>query len=264
MDNIKAILAIIITCIIYCNGEFNIIELNYDLGPETPHFPILVNGTFKIKQPFRSVVQEAGYSRGFWLAYSEITFQTHMSTFVTAPYTLINNTRTIDQIPFRNLFSTAAVIDVRDKVRQNNTYLVTVEDVQDWVKENGMFPKHCIVLFNTGWDVGRYPNQLKYFGSNDFSNMKFPGVLPETLNYILEFERTHGIYFVGFGTDTPTVHPQLPLVVDPIFKNDKYSINTLRDLKRLPPKGARIMVMPLKIKNGEGAPARVAAKLPYY
>ncbi|KAL7637765.1 UNVERIFIED_CONTAM: hypothetical protein RMT77_011375 [Armadillidium vulgare] len=186
-----------------------------------------------------------------------------MSTFVTAPYTNVNKARTIDQIPFRNLFSTAAVIDVRDKVSRNNTYLVTVEDVQNWVKENGMFPKHCIVLFNTGWDVGRYPNQLKYFGSNDLSNMKYPGVLPETLKYILEFERTHGIYFVGFGIDTPTIQPQIHLLADSIFKHDKYTVNILRNLKRLPPKGARIMVMPLKIKSGEGAPARVAARLPY-
>ncbi|KAL7637768.1 UNVERIFIED_CONTAM: hypothetical protein RMT77_011378 [Armadillidium vulgare] len=264
MEYVEVKYFVLLTCVIFCYGEFNFIDLSHELGPETHFFPILVNKTIKIEHPFKSIVQEAGYSRGFWLAYSEITFQTHMSTYIKAPATYIENGLSIDQIPFRNLFATAAVIDVRDKVRRNNTYLVSVEDVQNWVKENGMFPKHCIVLFNTGWDEGRYQDPLAYYGSNDISKINYPGVLRETVSYILDYEKSHGIYFVGFGVDTATIHPMFHMFTDLIYEKNKYTVNSLKDLKRLPSKGARIMLMPVKIKGAPGAPTRVAAQLPYY
>ncbi|KAL7637756.1 UNVERIFIED_CONTAM: hypothetical protein RMT77_011365 [Armadillidium vulgare] len=239
---------------------FDIIELNHDLGPHSPFFPVSVNTIFK------STVQEAGYSRGFWLAYSEITTQQFLSTFVYAPYALNEYGLTIDQIPFRDLFATAAVIDVRDKVAKNNFYEITVEDVENWIRKNGMFPPHCIVLFNTGWDEGRYPDRLKYFGTtNNIADLSYPGVSLEALEFILSHEKTHGIHFVGFGIDCPELgFPHSPTAPPGslVAKQNKYTVGNMKDLKRLPPKGAKIMVMPMKIKDGEAAPARVAARIP--
>ncbi|KAL7637767.1 UNVERIFIED_CONTAM: hypothetical protein RMT77_011377 [Armadillidium vulgare] len=239
--------------------EFDIIELNHDLGEHTPYFAVKVNDTFK------STVQEAGYSRGFWLAYSEISFQMHFSTYVAAPNSYDPYGISIDQIPFKDLFATAAVIDVRDKVANDTFYEVTIQDVQNWIEKNGMFPKHCIVIFMTGWDQGRWPDQLAYFGTKiRLPLMRFPGVDLEALKFILLLERKHGIHFVGFGIDTPTLdhgstyyYPVITLA----SKHSKYILGNLKDLKRLPPKGAEIMVMPVKLKNGNAAPARVAAHL---
>ncbi|KAL7637761.1 UNVERIFIED_CONTAM: hypothetical protein RMT77_011371 [Armadillidium vulgare] len=254
-------LTALLTILCWSNAsDFNIIELNHDLGPHSPFTPLPVNTTFKL------TVQEAGYSRGFWLAYSEITTQQFISTFVAAPYSLYEFGITIDLIPFRDLFATAAVIDVRDKVAKNGLYEVTIEDVKNWIRKYGMFPKHCIVLFNTGWDEGRYPDQAAYFGSADGTITIFPGVKLETLKFILSYEETYGIHFAGFGIDSPgldygqtEVYPGEQMVA----KLNKYFVGNMKELKRLPPKGAKIMVMPLKIKNGEAAPARVAAQLPW-
>ncbi|KAL7630635.1 UNVERIFIED_CONTAM: hypothetical protein RMT77_019162 [Armadillidium vulgare] len=260
MERIRISVLFIILCLRNICG-FDIIELNHDLGPHSPFYPLGVNTTFK------STVQEAGYSRGFWLAYSEITTQMLISTYVGAPKAFYKYGIPVDQIPFRDLFSTAAVIDIRGKVAQNAFYEATVKDIEDWIEENGMFPKHCIVLFNTGWDIGRYPDQIAYFGTDEqLSQMRGPGVTIEALKYILNFEKTHGIHFVGFGLDTFTIdiarsisRPNLGL----LGKHGKYIVFNMKDLKRLPPKGAKIMVMPMKIKDGEAAPARVAARIPY-
>ncbi|KAL7637760.1 UNVERIFIED_CONTAM: hypothetical protein RMT77_011369 [Armadillidium vulgare] len=159
----------------------------------------------------------------------------------------------------------AAVINVRDKVARNNSYEISVEDVQNWVQQNGIFPKHCIVIFNYGWDEGRYPDQKKYYGTDigvEFLN--YPGASVAAFKAILEYEKSHGVYFVGFGTDAPALHPNIGLVIPYSYELNKYGVLGLKDLKRLPPKGAKIMVMPVKIKGAPGGPARVAARLPYY
>ncbi|RXG54173.1 hypothetical protein Avbf_18065 [Armadillidium vulgare] len=115
---------------------------------------------------------------------------------------------------------------------------------------------------------------------NQPSQMRGPGVTIEALTYILGFEKTHGIHFVGFGLDTFSIdngrsisRPSLGLA----SKLGKYIVLNMKDLKaicyivrflsfvlqRLPPKGAKIIVMPMKIKDGEAAPTRVAARIPY-
>ncbi|KAL7637759.1 UNVERIFIED_CONTAM: hypothetical protein RMT77_011368 [Armadillidium vulgare] len=188
-----------------------------------------------------------------------------MSTYFTAPYALLEHGWKVDEVHFRNLFATAAVINVRDKVALNDLYEISVEDVQNWVQQNGIFPKHCIVIFDYGWDEGRYPDPKKYFGTDKPGDIfTFPRVSEAALKVILEYERSHGVYFVGFGTDAPALHNIFGLISSYIYGRNKYGVAGLKDLKRLPPKGAKIMVMPVKIKGAPGAPARVAARLPYY
>ncbi|KAL7637758.1 UNVERIFIED_CONTAM: hypothetical protein RMT77_011367 [Armadillidium vulgare] len=248
---------LVILCLQNIRG-FDIIELNHDVGPHSP----LQNSS--VDHPFTYKVQEAGYSRGFWLAFGEITMAQFLSTTLASPYTFYEFGRKLDQIPFRDLFATAAVIDVREKVAKNNMYEVSVEDVKNWIKKNGMFPPHCIVLFNTGWDEGRYPDRIAYYGLAD-GEPTFPGVSLEALNYILNHEKTHGIYFVGVGIDGPGINSanNPPNHVEQaVAKLNKYIVGDLKELKRLPPKGAKIMVMPMKIKDGIAAAARVAARIP--
>ncbi|KAL7637755.1 UNVERIFIED_CONTAM: hypothetical protein RMT77_011364 [Armadillidium vulgare] len=259
MENVGKIFIVVILCL-GNNCGFNIIELNYDLGPHSPFYPFEVNAIFK------STVQEAGYSRGFWLAYSEITTQPFLSTFLSAPYAFNEHGITLDQIPFRDLFATAVVIDVRDKAANNDKYDVSVKDVEDWVEKYGKFPKHCVVLFNTGWDEGRYPDRIAYFGTADnISEWRSPGVSIGAMKYILDHEKTHGIHIVGFGLDNTSIDNAQSIarpVIKLVGEVGKFIMHNMKELKRLPPKGAKIMMMPMKIKGGSAAPVRVAARIP--
>ncbi|KAL7637737.1 UNVERIFIED_CONTAM: hypothetical protein RMT77_011346 [Armadillidium vulgare] len=254
---------ILISVCISVNSGSQFLELNHDLGPDTPAFPYDFTSHFDIQ------FLEADSSKGYWIAQNNYRFADLIGTAVTAPYRYDPNGRTVDEIPFDDLFAQAAVIDVRDKVAKNYLYEVTAADVDNWVNKYGNFPPKTVVIFNTGWDEGRWPNQIAYFGTDkNLESMRYPAVSLEAVQALLEYEKSQGIRIVGMGIDTPLIesgpaaYDNFPLI-HLVAEADKYIINNLRDVKRLPPVGARLMTMPLKARNGTASPARVAARLPH-
>ncbi|KAL7637736.1 UNVERIFIED_CONTAM: hypothetical protein RMT77_011345 [Armadillidium vulgare] len=253
---------IFLAACISVNYGSEFLELNHDLGPDTPAFP------YDFTSPFDIQFLKADSSKGYWIAQNNYRFADLIGTAVTAPYRYDPNGRKIDEIPFDDLFAEAAVIDVRQKVAENFVYQVTAADVEDFVNKYGKFPPKTVVIFNTGWDERRWPKQIAYYGTDkNVESMKYPGVSFEAVEALLDYETFHGIRIVGMGIDTPTLdygEGALDLfpVVHRVAEADKYIINNLRDVKRLPPVGARLMTMPLKVRNGTAAPARVVARLP--
>ncbi|KAL7637735.1 UNVERIFIED_CONTAM: hypothetical protein RMT77_011344 [Armadillidium vulgare] len=257
---------ILLAVCISVNHGSEFLELNHDLGPDTPAFPYDFTSHFDIQ------FLRAEINKGYWIAQNNYRFADLIGTAVTAPYRYDPNGRKIDEIPFDDLFAEAAVIDVRDKVAKNYLYEVTAEDVDNWVNKYTKFPLKAVVIFNTGWDEGRWPNQTAYYGTDkDLKSMEYPGVSLEAVEALLNYEISQGIRIVGMGIDTPSLESgpaaeDLFQVIHLVAEADKYIINNLRDVKRLPPIGARLITMPLKVRNGTAAPARVVARLPdnYY
>src|SRR5262249_55199223 len=132
------------------------------------------------------------------------------------------------------------------------------EKIAEWEKHNGLIPAGAIVLLRTGWG-SRVPDVQKYRNSDSNGVMHFPGYSLDAANLLLE-RKIHGL-----GTDTLSIDPgnskDFPVHVR-VLGSEHWQLENLANLGDLPEKGAMLVVAPLKLEGGSGAPARVFAILP--
>jgi kynurenine formamidase len=179
----------------------------------------------------------------------KISCSAGIGTHMDAPCHVIPGGRTIDQLPLQELITDCIVIDVSDVANEN--YKILPEVVTDFESSHGLIPKNSVVIFYTGWDK-RWNNPEEYRNS-----YKFPFLDIATAELLIE----RGIF--GLGTDTlsaDTGEVGFP-VHRAILGANKYLIENVANAKMLPPTGAKILVLPLKIKDATEAPIRLIAIL---
>lgn len=96
-------------------------------------------------------------------------------------------------------------------------------------------------------------------GEAAVAKLHFPGLAPEAAKWLVENRKIHAI-----GIDTPSIdfgqskefqsHVILLTQNIPAFEN-------LTNLEKLPRQGFTIIALPMKIKDGSGAPLRIIAIL---
>jgi len=187
----------------------------------------------------------------------------HGGTHIDAPVHFAKNGLSVDKISLDKLTGEILVIDVSANTVNNRDYLITVNDIAAWEKDNGSIPRDVIVFFRTGYGK-YYPNAGKYFGTAEkgdsaIPKLHFPGIDTTAAVWLAE----HKIKAVGI--DTPSIdfgqsknfktHQVLLGAGIPAFEN-------VANMDQLPPKGAYAIALPMKIKNGSGGPLRLIAWLP--
>ena len=88
---------------------------------------------------------------------------THTGTHVDAPIHFAEKGKTIDQIPLQDWIGPAVKIDVESKCMSNRDYLLSVEDIKQWEKQNGLIPDNAWVLMYTGIDTKFFPDKKKEY-----------------------------------------------------------------------------------------------------
>lgn len=61
---------------------------------------------------------------------NKMEFFEHQGTHIDAPVHFGNGRHSLEQIPLERLIGPGVVIDIRDKVKSNADYAVTVEDIK--------------------------------------------------------------------------------------------------------------------------------------
>ncbi|MCK5613314.1 cyclase family protein, partial [Candidatus Pacearchaeota archaeon] len=126
-----------------------------------------------------------------------------------------------------------------------------------------------IILLMYGWDK-KWKIKSKQNPQNGLSKFysKFPGLSEETANYLGSL----GVKMVG--TDAPTIDAYMNFqkamtsgLVEPAHKallinHEVIVMECLKNLDKLPPKGAYLFAPPLSIHHGSGAPVRAVALAP--
>ena len=225
-----------------------VLDLSHPIDPNIPLFP---GGTAFEVTTLATVEHDGYYLNAF-------TLGEHSGTHVDAPAHFVEGTATIDRIPVEQLVGVGAVIDVREAVKTSADYLLTVDDVKAWEEAHGSLSARHILLVHTGWS-SRWPDQTAYRNVDAEGVMHFPGVSIEACRYVL----AKGVR--GMGIDTLSTDPgkSSSFEVHKLFHAAAgWNIENLTNLERLPPAGATIIVAPLPLARGSGAPARVLAILP--
>ncbi|NDH09306.1 MAG: cyclase family protein [Gammaproteobacteria bacterium] len=182
----------------------------------------------------------------------------HGGTHIDAPIHFAENGISVDQIPIQALMGNAVVIDVSGQVKENANYLISQQDIERFEQQYRTLGVKDIVLFRTDWSKF-WDNKKKYLGSDilgDVQHLHFPGLSKEAAQYLIYRQ------VKGLGIDSPSMDAgqskDFP-VHRLILGANKYGLENLTNLAQIPPIGAQLIIAPMKIKGGSGAPTRVFA-----
>ncbi|KAG8243323.1 hypothetical protein J6590_047453 [Homalodisca vitripennis] len=113
----------------------------------------------------------------------------------------------IGEIGFCDFFLVPGIkIDVTQKAARDRNYEVTVDDIEEWICENGPLPERGIVLFDFGWSY-RYDDARRYFGDDSVLDLllpleySWPGISLEAAEFLVQCSSK----IVAVGVDSPGV-----------------------------------------------------------
>ncbi|MEW6367663.1 MAG: cyclase family protein [Acidobacteriota bacterium] len=231
------------------------VDLTYDMSSETLYWPT--------GQGFDwGKVSWGKNPEGLWYAAGKYCTVEHIGTHVDAPIHFCETGISVEQLPLERLIGKAAVIDVRPQCKDSIDYRLTVEDIKADEARNGRIEPGSVVLMLTGWGE-RWPNWERYYGTptpKDTATLHFPSFSVEAAGFLVEERQA-----VAVGLDNASIdYGQSKTFEVHRYVNAKgvYGIENVANLEKLPPRGAEIWVLPIRIKGGSGAPARIVARLP--
>ncbi len=235
-----------------------LLDMTYTFDENTIYWPTA--------EPFTLEKLGWGISEsGWWYASNNYGASEHGGTHVDAPIHFAEKGKTIDQIPLDDWIGPAVKIDVVSKCLSNRDYLLTAEDIKQWETKYGIIPDNAWVLMYSGIDTKFYPDKEKVLGTTKtgkdaLPELSFPGFSVQAAEFLLNERNIKGI-----GLDTPSIDygKSKDFKVHRIcFAANKLAIENIANLDKLPAKGAILYAIPMLIKDGTGAPARVFAVLP--
>ncbi len=232
------------------------IDLTHAFNEKSNYWP--TSETFKKTRVF------FGRTPGGWF-YSAYNISTaeHGGTHVDSPIHFAQGAITTDKLPIEQLIGPGFVIDVTGQSARNVDYLITINDITNFEAKHGQLPPGAIVLLHTG-RAKLYSDPKAYMGTTErgpdaVAKLRFPGLSP--LAAALLVKRRIG----AVGIDTPSIdrgqskdfgaHVRLMTNNIPAFEN-------VGDMSQLPPTGATIIALPMKIEGGSGGPLRIVAHVP--
>jgi len=225
-----------------------VIDLTHALNDRSPNWEGSAESPFQTTE-LGNIQRDGYYSRIF-------TTQEHYGTHLDAPAHFCATGWTVEQIPAERLVRPLAVLDVCRGGHGNPDYEVGRPEIAAWEAEHGAVPRGAVVIAYTGWE--RYWDSQKDYRNEQSDGLThYPGFSLEAVQFLVN-ER--GV--VGLGIDTMSVEmgatTTYPVHVFTSSHN-VYHLENLANLGLLPASGATVVVAPIKLENGSGAPARVLA-----
>jgi kynurenine formamidase len=232
-----------------------VVDLSHAFDADTVYWPTA--------RPFQLSRVAFGRTRaGYWYAANDLCMAEHGGTHMDAPIHFAEAGNSAAEVPVAAGIGPAAVIDVRAQAADEPDYRVTVDDILAWEERHGRLPGGAIVIMWSGWDAF-WPDKKRYLGSDvpgDATDLHFPAFSREAATFLVE-ERD--IAAVAVDTASIDYGPSRDFIVHQIINGaNKPGFENLANVGRLPPVGATIIALPIKIAGGSGAPARVVAVLP--
>ncbi len=225
-----------------------VIDLTHTLDDRSPNWEGTEQSPFQARE-LGNLERDGYYSRTF-------TTEEHYGTHLDAPAHFAAGAWTVEQIPIERLVRPLAVLNVRAQAMQNPDYAVSVQDVADWERQHGEIPEGAVVMAYTGWEE-YWGSQTRYRNQQSDGLTHYPGFALETAEFLVKTR-----HVVGLGIDTMNVDIGVSTTY-PVHQFTSragvYHLENVAGLGRVPGAGATIVVAPLKLEAGSGAPVRLLA-----
>ena len=249
------------TAVAFPDGE--LVDLSHPFNDESIYWPTAT-------QEFELTEEFVGETNGYFYSSYVFTGAEHGGTHMDAPFHFAESAEaaddqfTAEEIPVDQLIGPAVVVDVREQVANDRLYQVQVADFEAWENEHGSIPDGALVLLNTG-SAQFYPDREAYMGTAErgedaLADLAFPGLHPDAAEWLVENRSISAI-----GLDTPSIDygPSEDFAAHRILFPENIAVfENLTNLNDLPPTGAHMIALPMKIEGAGGAPLRAVAVLP--
>jgi kynurenine formamidase len=230
------------------SGKTRVLDLSYAINDKLVPWP--GDKRFFEAQVNATVEKNGYFTRSFWML-------EHYGTHLDAPIHFPPGKVTIDQIPAKQLFGPAVVLDVRGEATKDADYQLAPARVEDWERKHGRIPAGAIALLRTGWS-SRWPDAQRYRNQDSEGKMHFPGFSVAAVKLLIDRQVS------GLGCDTASADygASSDFAVHHLALGaGLYHLENLSDLSELPEAGAFLIVAPIKLEGGSGGPVRVFALL---
>lgn len=232
-----------------------LVDLSHAFDEKTIYWPTSPSG-FELKR--------LSYGRtpgGWFYAANSLCAPEHGGTHLDAPSHFADGRSTSDTIPLSRLVAPAAVIDISEAARSNPDALLDPAHIEAFEVAHGAIAGGTIVLVRSGW-ASRWPDRKAYLGDDrpgDASNLHFPGVSEAAAQALVE----RGVAAVGIDTASIDHGPSKNFIAHQVLMGaDIPAFENVASMSELPPRGAVILALPMKIAGGSGGPLRIAAWIP--
>ena len=233
------------------------VDLTHDFAADTLYWPTA--------QGFSHEVDFAGTTdKGYYYSSYRIGGSEHGGTHLDAPVHFAEGRRDAAAVPLAQLIRPAVVIDVSAAASADPDFQIGVDELRAWERANGELPTGAIVLFNTGWHK-RWPDAERYLGTAArgapaVALLHFPGIAPALAQWLVDERRIAAVGIdtasIDFGQSTLFQTHRI------LFERDIPAFENVANLDGLPPRGALVVALPMKIRDGSGGPLRIVAWLP--
>lgn len=232
------------------------VDLTHSFNAETIYWPT---------SPSAFELERVAYGHtpdGYFYAANAFCSPEHGGTHLDAPIHFAEGRHTTEQIPLDRLIGPAVVIDVVASAARDPDYRLTRADVLAFEQVHGTILPGTIVLLRTGWS--RYwPDRKAYLGDDtpgDASRLHFPSYGEDAARLLVD-ERA----VAALGVDVASIDygQSRDFMVHRIAAaRNVPGLENLTNLDELPPSGAVVIALPMKIEGGSGGPLRAIAIVP--
>jgi kynurenine formamidase len=234
------------------------VDLTHAFHPGIPHWPGFDGERRVTTYYYDEGIGTKGH--GFLAHHYKIPGQ--WGTHVDPPAHFVKGKRFLDDIPVKEMLLRLVVVDVSAKAGANPDYRISMDDIRAWETNYGLIPADSFVAMRTDWSK-KWPNAKAMRNEDEKGVAHYPGWSKEVLRYLYEERK-----ITASGHETTDTDPGIATsngdysLETYILSQDKYQIELLTNLDKVPEYGAIVVVAFPKPKKGSGFPARVFAILP--
>jgi kynurenine formamidase len=209
--------------------------------------------TFTHDQPSDEVVADFA-TDGFYA--KRWTINEHTGTHIDTPGHFAEGMRLVDELDADELVAPIVVIDIRRKALDDPNAMVEPDDLVRFERRHGRIPERALVCMDSGW-AAKAGDPLEFLGGPAFPDYNFPGFSIDATDWLAARRNP-----VGIGVDTVSLDPGNSTTFDVhvgFLGSNHYGVENLRNLDRIPPRGASVFVGAIPWEDGSGSPCRVVA-----
>ncbi len=235
--------------------DYRIVDLTHAYNADTVFWPTSPPERFKLEQ-----LHYGETPGGFFYSANSFCLPEHGGTHLDAPIHFGRDRDTADKVSLDRLIGPVIVIDVSEKAARDRDYRVTAADVLAFETQHGRIEPGMRVLVRTGWS-SRWPDAAAYLGhATDAAQLHFPSYGAEAARLLVEVRRAA---LLGIDTASIDYGPATDFPVHRIVADANVpGLENVTGLDALPPRGAILLALPMKIEGGSGGPTRVIALVP--
>jgi kynurenine formamidase len=228
------------------SGRRGLRDLTYSL---TTTFPAFTPGEEADRHTI-ATIEHDGYYMQEWRIIE------HIGTHVDAPAHFTPGGRLSTELRPSELVVPAVVVDIAARAARDADTVVTVDDLRAFERRHGRIPDGAAVLMYSGWGA-KVGDPDAYRGTDAAGTLHFPGFGLDACEWLLRHRRIGSL-----GVDTLSIDPGVSAAFEThhvLTGADRYGLENLANLDRIPPRGATIFVGLVPYEGGSGGQARVLA-----